>query len=136
MKINVSISTGELVDKLTILEIKLEKIKDIKKLSNVQKEYDILAEHMKDFNHFENVDIFFNKLKKINSKLWEMEDQVRYFMRENKFDKDFINLAKEIHMTNDFRFEVKNEINKQFKSEIFEQNLIQILIVNMPESFE
>ena len=72
-------------------------------------------------NHFENVDIFFNKLKKINSKLWEMEDQVRYFMRENKFDKDFINLAKEIHMTNDLRFEVKNEINKQFKSEIFEQ---------------
>ena len=50
-----------------------------------------------------------------------MEDQVRYFMRENKFDKDFINLAKEIHMTNDLRFEVKNEINKQFKSEIFEQ---------------
>tara|TARA_Y100001958_G_C21242451_1_gene570783 strand:+ start:2010 stop:2396 length:387 start_codon:yes stop_codon:yes gene_type:complete len=122
MKINVSISTGELVDKLTILEIKLEKIKDSKKLSNVQKEYDILAEHMKELsNHFENVDLFFNKLKKINLKLWEMEDQVRYFMRENKFDKDFINLAKEIHMTNDLRFEVKNEINKQFKSEIFEQ---------------
>tara|TARA_X000000950_G_scaffold116885_1_gene146662 strand:- start:16147 stop:16533 length:387 start_codon:yes stop_codon:yes gene_type:complete len=122
MKINVSISTGELVDKLTILEIKLEKIEDSKKLSNVQKEYDILAEHMKELsNNFENVDTFFNKLKKINSKLWEMEDQVRYFMRENKFDKDFINLAKEIHMTNDLRFEVKNEINKQLKSEIFEQ---------------
>lgn len=122
MKINVSISTGELVDKLTILEIKLEKIEDSKKLSNVQKEYDILAEHMKELsNNFENVDTFFNKLKKINSKLWEMEDQVRYFMRENKFDKDFINLAKEIHMTNDLRFEVKNEINKKLKSEIFEQ---------------
>ncbi len=122
MKINVSISTGELVDKLTILEIKLEKIKDNDKLSNVKKEYDILMEHMKELsNHFENVDTFFDKLKKINSRLWEMEDQVRYFMRENKFDEDFINLAKDIHNTNDLRFEVKNEINIKFQSEIFEQ---------------
>tara|TARA_B100001559_G_C16400694_1_gene575635 strand:- start:100 stop:480 length:381 start_codon:yes stop_codon:yes gene_type:complete len=119
MEVRASISVGELVDKITILEIKLEKINNPKKLEDVKNELTILNKY---FLEIENIELtkLKNKLKSTNLKLWQIEDDIRLCEKNQVFDEDFINLARSVYITNDKRFELKNSINELFSSEIKE----------------
>ena len=119
MEVTASISVGELVDKITILEIKLEKINNPKKLEDVKNELTILNKY---FLEIENIELtkLKNKLKSTNLKLWQIEDDIRLCEKNQVFDEDFINLARSVYITNDKRFELKNSINQLFSSEIKE----------------
>lgn len=122
-EIKVEVSCGELIDKLTILSIKSEKIKDKEKLKNVQHELKVLDEisqKLKSLNSKE-FDNFFKKLRKINLCLWDIEDKIRKFEKESNFGEDFIELARSVYITNDERFRTKNEINSFFSSGIVEE---------------
>lgn len=115
MKIEVSI--GEVIDKFTILSIKKEKITDLNKLKNVDKEYSYLKEIIEELP-----DITMQKrLFWVNSKLWVIEDMLRDFEKNNVFDKNFILLARLVYRLNDLRFEIKNRINIKFDSDIREE---------------
>ncbi len=109
----VEISNGELIDKLTILEIKLVEIKDKDKLINIQKEFDTLNPLVEKL--FEKYDIqlqhYYDELAKINGQLWDIEDWIRECEREKRFDKEFVELARSVYITNDKRSEVKKLIN-------------------------
>jgi hypothetical protein len=117
MKIEVSI--GEIVDKLSILQIKTGMIKDQEKLANVKKEYDYLSDIVFDELKIEQSD-FFN-LVVINSKLWEIEDRIRNKERDQEFDQDFIDLARSVYFTNDERAEIKKSINLKYGSYFVEE---------------
>ncbi len=119
MEINASISVGELIDKITILEIKLQKIKDPKKLENINIELDTLNQHFTEIKN-ENLSQLKNNLKEVNLKLWQIEDDIRVCEKNQSFDKNFIELARSVYITNDQRFEIKNSINELFSSEIKE----------------
>ena len=117
-KIKVEVSCGELIDKLTILSIKKEKIKDKNKLKNVVHEYNKLqkkADILRKINE-SKFDAFYLELKKINSELWEIEDEIRIHEKNNVFDDRFIKLARSVYITNDQRFDTKNKINSFFSS--------------------
>ena len=109
----VEISNGELIDKLTILEIKLVEIKDKDKLINIQKEFDTLNPLVEKL--FEKYDSqlqhYYDELAKINGQLWDIEDWIRECEREKRFDKEFVELARSVYITNDKRSEVKKLIN-------------------------
>ena len=119
MEINASISVGELIDKITILEIKLQKIKDPKKLENINIELDTLNQHFTEIKN-ENLSQLKNNLKEVNLKLWQIEDDIRVCEKNQSFDRNFIELARSVYITNDQRFEIKNSINELFSSEIKE----------------
>jgi hypothetical protein len=115
--IQVPVSVGELCDKYTILLIKKEKITDEVKLSNIQKELSYLESIVADLN------VPYSKiyeLKKVNEKLWDIEDNIRIKEMHKEFDNEFIQLARSVYVTNDMRFEIKNEISKLSKSDILE----------------
>jgi len=120
MKIETPISVGEYIDKLSILLIKKEKINDNNKLENIKKEIDFL---LSKFDKFDSSELNFwtDKIKSVNLILWDIEDKIRAKEKDKEFDQEFIDLARKIYYTNDERFSVKNEINKFFQSEIFEQ---------------
>jgi hypothetical protein len=118
MKVEVSI--GELVDKVSILSIKLKKIKDANKLANIKKEYDILAHAMQQAGITRESDEF-KRLESINLKLWDIEDQIRTKEAKKEFDEAFISLARSVYFTNDERAEVKREINIKCGSGIVEE---------------
>lgn len=118
MKVEVSI--GELVDKVTILSIKLEKFSNREKKINVRKEYDILFESMKKIGITEDLNEF-KKLKEINLRLWDIEDDIRRKEAAKEFDEDFIKLARSVYFQNDRRAAVKREINLKFSSEFVEE---------------
>jgi hypothetical protein len=120
MKIETPISVGEYIDKLSILLIKKEKINDPTKLNNIKKEIDLLLSKASNFKAPE-LNFWTDKMKAINLVLWEIEDQIRLKEKNKEFDQDFIKLARKVYYTNDERFIIKNEINKLFQSEIFEQ---------------
>src|SRR6056300_289426 len=108
MKIDIPISCGELVDKLTILEIKKIKISDKNKLKQVNKEYEYLMKTYSDvLKRFPNLNEMYDKLYQINLKLWEIEDKVRECEKNDKFDQSFIDLARNVYQTNDLRFAIK-----------------------------
>ena len=113
------VSIGELFDKISILEIKESKIKG-DKLKNVKNEICELKNIVKKNNLTLNKDLL-EKLKEINSKLWDIEDRLRVKERENKFDKEFIDLARSVYINNDKRASIKMEINLLFNSEIIEE---------------
>lgn len=116
----IEVSTGELVDKVTILDIKKEKFKDAKKLKNVKKEFAILSKDMKNAGiDFDN--IFYQQLKNINLKLWDIEDNIRKKETKKEFDKEFIELARGIYFNNDKRAVIKKKINIQYNSKIKEE---------------
>lgn len=118
MKIEVSI--GELVDKVTILDIKKEKFKDAEKLKNVKKEFAILSKSMKKAGiDFDN--IFYQQLKNINLKLWDIEDNIRKKEAKKEFDNEFIELARGIYFNNDERATIKKKINIQYHSTLMEE---------------
>jgi hypothetical protein len=120
MKIETPISIGEYIDKLSILLIKKEKINNNDKLENIKKEIDFLLSKSDKFKSSE-LNFWIDKIKTINLILWEVEDNIRLKEKNKEFDEEFIDLARKVYFTNDKRFEIKNEINKFFESEIFEQ---------------
>ena len=118
MKIDISI--GELVDKVTILSIKLEKFKDEVKKANVQKEYDMLSIPMNEIGI--NTDSNeFKDLRVINLKLWHIEDDIRIEESKSDFGEKFIELARSVYFINDDRAAVKKEINLKYNSELIEE---------------
>jgi len=118
MKINVSI--GEVVDKVTILSIKIDKFKNPDKLANVQKEYDILSVEIEKSGIAVGSEDF-NALKEINLKLWQIEDAIRVKESNREFDDEFIKLARSVYFTNDERAAVKRQINLKFNSNLIEE---------------
>ena len=120
-KILIQTSAGELVDKLTILEIKKEKIKDPKKLGVIEKEYLSLENSFKDKIKLNSqIQELRNKLKKINQELWNIEDDIRFAEKNNNFNEKFIELARSVYKCNDKRAKIKLEINILTKSDITE----------------
>ena len=121
MKILSEISDGELLDKITILEIKINKIKNEEDKKEVLKEYKSLKKIQEDNIEFnEEIKKLYNDLKQTNSKLWEIEDKLRIFEKEKKFDYEFIKLARGVYFNNDDRSRIKLKINKLLKSNIRE----------------
>ena len=112
-KILVEVSVGELLDKISILEIKKEKIKDPESLKFIEKEYLILKEQLNDnIKQNEKLDKLFQSLKKINMTLWGMEDDKRSYEKDSDFGDKFIKVSRNIHFLNDDRSKVKLEMNK------------------------
>ena len=120
-KILSEISPGELLDKISILEIKLEKVKDKNSLEEIKKEHKILKEIQTS-----SVDItgkikdLFQSVKNVNIKFWNIEDKLRICEKNKNFDKNFIELARGVYFANDERAELKSKINKILKSNIIE----------------
>ena len=109
MKIEVSI--GEIIDKLTILEIKKTNISDSNKLLNINKEFDYLVDIVENQLGLSRRDIFYIDLLDINKKLWDIEDKIRNKERLKSFDKEFIELSRSVYFTNDERSKIKKKIN-------------------------
>lgn len=121
-EIKVPISPGELVDKLTILEIKAANISDAAKLANVKVELQLLQETWRGSAHGSvDIDAEWQQLRDINKKLWDIEDQIRDKERERRFDQEFIELARAVYVTNDERAAVKKQINTKLGSKIVEE---------------
>ena len=115
------ISAGELLDKISILEIKLNKIKDHVLLNEVKKEYEILNETKnKNISFSEKIDILYKNLKETNKKLWEIENKVRLCEKNSDFKEKFIQISRDIYFANDQRSKIKLEINKILGSNIKE----------------
>ena len=123
MKIpQISISWGELFDKITILQIKLENLHTKNALKNVKLEHDQLCKiYDSNFLENENASRLMHDLKKINQKLWDIEDKIRDKERSKNFDEDFIELARKVYFTNDERSRIKRNINEIFGSELIEE---------------
>ena len=120
-KILVEVSVGELLDKISILEIKQEKIKDTESLKFIKDEYNVLkAELDKNITNDENLKNLFNSLKEINSKLWLIEDDKRMCEKNKDFGEKFIKLSRDVHFLNDNRAKIKLEINNHTGSKIKE----------------
>ena len=124
--IHVPVSPGEVLDKITILEIKSERIKDADKLVNVKRELELLQAAWQKFVHEdEAVQRIHAKLKSINEDLWEIEDDIRDKERAREFDQVFIGLARSVYVTNDQRANAKKELNVYLGSEIVEEKSYQ-----------
>ena len=120
MLINTPISLGELVDKISILIIKQKNITDKTKNDHVKKELHFLQKTLMNYVQKEEINNYLENLININSKLWNIEDDIRECERKKLFDQTFIDLARSVYFTNDERAKVKNDINKTFGSELVE----------------
>jgi len=120
-KIIVEVSVGELLDKISILEIKQEKIKSQDKLKFINLEHKILKEQLNQNIKSDNkLDELFNSLKEINAKLWVIEDDKRQCEKDKEFGEKFIKLSRDVHFLNDDRAKIKLEINNYTGSTIKE----------------
>ena len=120
-KIIVEVSIGELLDKISILEIKQEKIKDPEKLRFISNEHSILKDQLdNNVKSDDKLNKLFHSLKEINAKLWIIEDDKRLCEKEKKFDEKFIKLSRDVHFLNDDRAKIKLEINNYTGSTIKE----------------
>ena len=120
-KILVEVSVGELLDKISILEIKQEKIKDPEKLKFINDEHSILKDQLdNNVKSDEKLNILFQSLKDINAKLWVIEDDKRLCEKNSDFTENFIKLSRDVHFLNDDRAEIKLEINTHTGSKIKE----------------
>lgn len=121
-EIKVPVSPGELVDKITILQIKSDRITDPEKVANVRIELMLLEQTWRDSAHAtSDIDAEWAALRRINEKLWDVEDRLREKERVRTFDKEFIDLARAVYFTNDERAAVKREINTKLGSKIVEE---------------
>ena len=117
----VEVSVGELLDKISILEIKKEKIKDSEKLKFINDEYEVLKDQLdKNVKSDEKIDKLFQSLKEINAKLWIIEDDKRLCEKNSDFSEKFIKLSREVHFLNDERAKIKLDINNLTGSKIKE----------------
>ena len=122
MSIKIELSVGELLDKISILQIKAERINDSSKVKNINKELDVLMSLWNDSPYSgTNLSPEINELKNINEALWDIEDKIRDKERNQLFDKDFIELARSVYFTNDKRAEIKRIINGKTGSELIEE---------------
>ncbi len=120
-KIFAEISVGELLDKISILEIKQKSIKDEQKIKIISKELDSLNNSLKkDVNFTDEIKLLYEDLRKINLKLWNIEDGKRDCERKGDFGEKFIQLARNVYIENDQRAKIKDKINKLAGSNIFE----------------
>ena len=120
-KIIVEVSIGELLDKISILEIKQEKIKDPEKLRFISNEHSILKDQLdNNVKSDDKLNKLFQSLKEINTKLWIIEDDKRLCEKEKRFDEKFIKLSRDVHFLNDDRAKIKLEINNYTGSTIKE----------------
>ena len=120
-KIIVEVSIGELLDKVSILEIKQEKIKDTEKLKFINNEYSVLKDQLeKHVKSDEKLDKLYQSLKEIKSKLWLIEDEKRLCEKKKDFGEKFIKLSRDVHFLNDDRAKIKLEINNHTGSKIKE----------------
>ena len=120
-KILVEVSVGELLDKISILRIKKEKIKDTEKLKFINDEYKVLKDQLdKNVQSDEKLENLFQSLKEINSKLWVIENDKRICEKSSDFGEKFIKLSRDIHFLNDDRAKIKLEINNHTGSKIKE----------------
>ena len=120
-KIIVEVSIGELFDKISILEIKKEKIKDSEKLKFINNEYSILKDKLdKNINSDDKLNNLYQSLKEINAKLWVIEDDKRQCEKDKDFGEKFIKLSRDVHFLNDDRAKIKLEINNHTGSTIKE----------------
>ena len=120
-KILVEVSVGELLDKISILEIKKEKIKDPEKLKFINDEYEVLKNQLnQNIKSDEKLNNLFKSLKVINSKLWVIEDDKRLCEKNSDFGEKFIKLSRDVHFLNDDRAKIKLEINNHTGSKIKE----------------
>ena len=120
-KILVEVSVGELLDKLSILEIKKDKIKDVEKLKFINEEYEILkSEYDKNIKSDDKLKQLLGVLKEINSRLWIIEDEKRLCEKNSDFGENFIKLSRDVHLLNDNRAKLKLEINNYTGSKIKE----------------
>ena len=119
----VEVSTGELIDKLSILEIKLLNIKDPQKSANVYKELETLNPYFQDLLDEYGLEMknLYTKISRINKTLWGIEDTIREKEKAEEFDEEFVELARSVYITNDQRAAVKKEINLLTKSELVEE---------------
>ena len=113
------VSLGELIDKITILEIKKEHMVG-EKLLNVVKELQSLKITLNDINMDVDINLF-NELKAVNNNLWEIEDKIRIKEVKQEFDKEFIQLARSVYKKNDRRASIKKNINHKYKSDLIEE---------------
>ena len=117
----VEVSVGELLDKISILEIKKEKIKESEKLQFINDEYKVLKDQLdKNVKFDEKIDKLFQSLKEINAKLWIIEDDKRLCEKNSDFSEKFIKLSRDVHFLNDDRGKIKLEINHHAGSKIKE----------------
>ena len=122
VSIKIELSIGELLDKISILQIKAERIDDPSKVKNINKELDVLMSLWNDSPYSDtNLSSEINELKNINEALWDIEDKIRDKERNQLFDKDFIELARSVYFTNDKRAEIKRIINGKTGSELIEE---------------
>ena len=120
-KILSEISAGELLDKISILEIKLEKIKNKTNQEKINKEYKILKKvQNSSIEVTEKLKTLFKKIKEVNQNLWDIEDKLRFCEKNKDFGKNFIELARGVYFNNDKRSKIKSEINKILMSNIKE----------------
>ena len=115
----IEVSNGELLDKLSILEIKLEKITDEDKLENIRKEYGLLVQTAKKI--LDGNDSLYQKLKEANLKLWTIEDRIRDLEKKQEFGRPFVETARMVYFTNDLRARIKHEINVKTGSSLIEE---------------
>lgn len=122
VSIEVEISVADLLDKITILQIKTERISVTSKLENIEKELRVLQSQWESSPYSKNnLDESIISLKEVNEKLWDIEDQIRNKEKEQEFDKEFIELARSVYIRNDERAEIKRIINKKTGSVLVEE---------------
>ena len=121
----VEISNGELLDKISILELKLLRIEDEEKLVNIKKEFETLNPLVVELfeNHDSDLQNHYLELARINGQLWDIEDWIRDCEREKRFDKEFVELARSVYIMNDQRSEIKKIINILTESDLVEERL-------------
>ena len=120
-KIIIEVSVGELLDKISILEIKKEKIKDPEKLKFISNEHSILKDQLeKNVKSDDRLNILYQSLKEINAKLWVIEDDKRQCEKEKDFGEKFVKLSRDVHFLNDDRAKIKLNINNHTGSKIKE----------------
>lgn len=118
--INVPVSVGELIDKLSILQVKKTKVKNPEKLEYIKKEFELLYNLSAEYLNDMAIENLYHDLVTTNSNLWDIEDKLRVLEKDGRFEGEFIDLARKVYFTNDKRFELKNEINSLTSSEIRE----------------
>jgi len=118
--LTIPVSVGELIDKISILQIKRSKIKDETKLAKVQTEIKELMAVAGPFLANDSISVLYEDLIGINSQLWNVEDKLRILEKENKFEGEFVSLARSVYHLNDERFNIKNKINILLNSDIQE----------------
>ena len=127
MAIEIKTPIGDAFDKLSILEIKLENVKDEVQKQNIQNELNYLQDKLQPFWNAggEELKEIYDRLKKTNGQMWVIEDSVRLKEKDDKFDEEFIELARAVYYTNDRRAAEKKEINHLLNSEFFEEKIYQ-----------